>query len=129
MAFALERKSVGSWRRMPALSVPPSSLGDSRRFSYQPALDGMRALAVSAVLAYHAGFVWARGGFLGVDAFFVLSGYLITSLLLGEWRATGHISLTGFWARRARRLLPALFLVTLGVAVYAVVFAAPAAMV
>jgi peptidoglycan/LPS O-acetylase OafA/YrhL len=99
--------------------------GDNCRLSYQPALDGMRALAVSAVLAFHAGFSWARGGFLGVDAFFVLSGYLITSLLLNEWRATGHISLTAFWARRARRLLPALFLMMLGVAGYAVVFAAP----
>ena len=114
---------------MPSPSAPPSSRGDGRRLSYQPALDGIRALAVSAVLAYHAGLPWARGGFLGVDAFFVLSGYLITSLLLEEWRTTGRISLAGFWARRARRLLPAVFLVTLGVAVYAVVFAAPEEMV
>ena len=93
------------------------------RFSYQPALDGIRALAVSAVLAYHAGFGWARGGFLGVDAFFVLSGFLITSLLLGEWRDRGAIGLFAFWSRRARRLLPALFLMLLGVAAYAVFFA------
>jgi len=110
---------------MPSLSVQHTSRSANHRLSYQPALDGIRALAVSAILVYHAGFSWARGGFLGVDAFFVLSGYLITSLLLGEWRTTGHISLTAFWARRARRLLPALFLTMLGVAGYAVVFAAP----
>jgi peptidoglycan/LPS O-acetylase OafA/YrhL/lysophospholipase L1-like esterase len=82
-------------------------------------------LAVAAVLAYHAGLPWARGGFLGVDAFFVLSGYLITSLLLLEWRTRGAITLSAFWARRARRLLPALFLMLIGVAGYALVFAAP----
>jgi peptidoglycan/LPS O-acetylase OafA/YrhL len=96
-----------------------------RRLQYQPALDGLRALAVGAVLAYHADLPWARGGYLGVDAFFVLSGYLITSLLLVEWRASGTIDLRAFWARRARRLLPALFLVLAGVTAYAVVFAEP----
>jgi len=93
------------------------------RLSYKPALDGIRALAVAAVLAYHAGLPWARGGFLGVDAFFVLSGYLITSLLLTEWNVRGNIGLIAFWSRRARRLLPALFLMLLGVTFYAVVFA------
>ena len=83
----------------------------------------MRALAVAAVLAYHAGLPWARGGFLGVDAFFVLSGYLITSLLLSEWRSRGGIGLIAFWSRRARRLLPALFLMLGGVAFYAAFFA------
>ncbi|HUS82766.1 MAG TPA: acyltransferase family protein [Dehalococcoidia bacterium] len=99
--------------------------GAGHRLSYQPALDGMRALAVMAVLAYHAGLPWARGGFLGVDAFFVLSGYLITSLLLTEWRSRGSIDLLAFWARRARRLLPALFLMLLGVAFYALFLAGP----
>jgi peptidoglycan/LPS O-acetylase OafA/YrhL len=93
------------------------------RLAYHPALDGIRGLAVFAVLAYHAGLPWARGGFLGVDAFFVLSGYLITSLLLAEQRAGGSIGLLGFWTRRARRLLPALFLVLAAVAGYAAVFA------
>ncbi|HEY4375630.1 MAG TPA: acyltransferase, partial [Acidimicrobiales bacterium] len=74
-----------------------------------PALDGLRALAVGAVLAYHLGRL--RGGFLGVDLFFVISGYLITSLLLVEVRSSGRISLAGFWKRRFRRLLPALLLV------------------
>ena len=104
---------------------PGALASPQRRLPYQPALDGIRGLAVAAVLAYHAGLPWARGGFLGVDAFFVLSGYLITSLLLVEWRATGSIDLFAFWARRARRLLPALFLVLAGVAGYAVLFAEP----
>jgi len=100
-----------------------SSDASRHRLAYKPALDGIRALAVAAVLAYHAGLPWARGGFLGVDAFFVLSGYLITSLLLTEWNANGGIGLIAFWSRRARRLLPALFLMLLGVAFYAVAFA------
>src|SRR5688572_28238768 len=78
---------------------------------YQPGLDGLRALAVIAVLLYHGGVGWAGGGFLGVEVFFALSGYLITSLLLVEHDHTGRIDLRAFWARRARRLLPALFAV------------------
>ncbi len=94
-------------------------------FRYRPGLDGVRALAVAAVILYHAQVSWMKGGFLGVDVFFVLSGYLITSLLLSERERTGKIDLLAFWSRRARRLLPALFLVIAGVAVYAVVWAAP----
>ena len=82
-----------------------------RRGDHVPALDGVRALAVLAVLAFHAGLPWATGGFLGVDAFFVLSGYLITALLLAERDRTGRIYLIAFWRRRAARLLPALLLV------------------
>ena len=92
--------------------------GSRRTLTYQPALDGLRGLAVAAVLLYHGDVSWAKGGFLGVDAFFVLSGYLITSLLLVEWRAAGRLNLPAFWARRARRLLPALFLMLGGVVVY-----------
>ena len=76
-------------------------------FPYMPGIDAMRALAVLAVFGYHAGLGWLPGGFLGVDVFFVISGYLITSLLLREFRGTGKIELTRFWIRRARRLLPA----------------------
>ena len=72
-----------------------------------PALDGVRALAIVAVLAAHAGIPGVPGGFIGVDVFFVLSGFLITSLLLDERIRTGHSDLAAFWARRARRLLPA----------------------
>src|SRR5256885_4356060 len=89
------------------------------RLRYMPALDGLRAAAVVAVLLYHGDVGWARGGFLGVDAFFVLSGFLITSLLLAEWQTTRGIDLPHFWRRRARRLLPALFLVLGAVAVFA----------
>ncbi|HZQ56507.1 MAG TPA: acyltransferase family protein [Acidimicrobiales bacterium] len=82
-----------------------------------PALDGVRGLAVAAVVAFHMGVHRVRGGLLGVDVFFVLSGYLITGLVLSEWRTTGDVSLARFWARRARRLLPALLLVLVVVAV------------
>jgi peptidoglycan/LPS O-acetylase OafA/YrhL len=91
--------------------------------AYRPALDGLRAFAVLAVIAYHLGYPttsrWAPGGYLGVDAFFVISGYLITSLLLGEHRKRGHIQLSAFWGRRARRLLPAVLLLVCVVALYA----------
>ncbi|MCW2626115.1 acyltransferase family protein [Mycobacterium sp.] len=80
-----------------------------------PALDGIRAVAVALVLAEHGGIPGVSGGFLGVDVFFVLSGFLITSLLLDERRRTGRIALAGFWIRRARRLLPALIVMVLAV--------------
>jgi peptidoglycan/LPS O-acetylase OafA/YrhL len=82
-----------------------------------PALDGVRGLAVAAVVAFHLGIHQIHGGLLGVDVFFVLSGYLITGLVLSEWRKTGDVSLSHFWARRARRLLPAMLLVLTAVAV------------
>lgn len=91
--------------------MAPASDSADRTIAYQPALDGVRALAVAAVLAFHGGLGWLPGGFLGVDAFFVLSGYLITSLLLAERARLGRIRLGTFWARRARRLLPALVVV------------------
>jgi peptidoglycan/LPS O-acetylase OafA/YrhL len=77
------------------------------RFPYLPGIDALRALAVLAVFFYHSGVDWMPGGFLGVDVFFVISGYLITSLLLREFRRGGHVRLGRFWLRRARRLLPA----------------------
>jgi peptidoglycan/LPS O-acetylase OafA/YrhL len=93
------------------------------RLRHQPALDGLRGAAVAGVLLFHGGHL--SGGFLGVDAFFVLSGFLITSLLLVETGATGRIGLGAFWGRRARRLLPALALVLLAVALYAWLLARP----
>ncbi len=77
------------------------------RLPYLPGIDALRAIAVLAVFMYHAGVGWMPGGFLGVDVFFTISGYLITSLLLAEYRRGGHIKLGRFWLRRARRLLPA----------------------
>jgi peptidoglycan/LPS O-acetylase OafA/YrhL len=89
------------------------------RLAYLPALDGVRACAVLAVMMFHGGIPHMDGGFMGVDAFFVLSGFLITSLLIGEWRQALTIKLGAFWARRARRLLPALLLMLLFVAFFA----------
>ena len=98
----------------------PASPIDHRpaRLHYLVGIDGLRAISVLAVLIYHnyaipigrsAGPL--PGGFLGVEVFFVISGYLITSLLLDERRRTGGVAFKQFWFRRARRLLPALFLV------------------
>ncbi len=87
------------------------------------ALDGLRGAAVAGVLLFHGGYL--TGGYLGVDLFFVLSGFLITSLLLAESGSSGRIGLGSFWARRARRLLPALGGLMVGVAIYCLVFAAP----
>ena len=83
-----------------------------------PALNGLRGVAVIGVVAYHLQLGWASGGYLGVDLFFVLSGFLITSLLLEEWTGSGRISLVSFWGRRAKRLLPALFLVVIALGLY-----------
>jgi peptidoglycan/LPS O-acetylase OafA/YrhL len=85
-----------------------------------PALNGLRGIAVIGVVAYHLQIGWAKGGYLGVDLFFVLSGFLITTLLLEEWVGTGRVDLAAFWGRRARRLLPALFLVIAALALYLV---------
>ena len=86
--------------------------GDGRtgRLGYLPALDGLRGLAVAAVLLFHAGLTQVPGGHLGVSAFFTLSGFLITGLLLAERYATGRVALKAFWGRRARRLVPAMLL-------------------
>ena len=108
------------WAPRRRFRPPWGDVSENKRFTYQPALDGLRAFAVLSVFAYHLDAGWMRGGFLGVDTFFVLSGFLITSLLIGEWARRGGISLGGFWTRRARRLLPALLLVLLAVAAFAV---------
>jgi peptidoglycan/LPS O-acetylase OafA/YrhL len=97
--------------------------GRTITFGFIPALDGLRALAVLGVMMYHGGVPVLGGAFLTIDVFFVLSGFLITSLLIGEWRKKLTIQLGKFWARRARRLLPALFVMLIGVAIYAKVFA------
>jgi peptidoglycan/LPS O-acetylase OafA/YrhL len=107
--------------------VPPSEATLTSQTSRGPArfaaLDGIRAFAVMAVLLYHFGISWLGGGLLGVDVFFVLSGFLITSLLCREFAGTRTIRLGHFWANRARRLLPALFVLILGIAAYVRLFA------
>jgi peptidoglycan/LPS O-acetylase OafA/YrhL len=101
----------------------PKPVANAPHIAYRPGLDGLRAIAVAAVFLYHSRIDWLPGGFLGVDLFFVLSGYLITSLLLVEWEARNRIDLRRFWLRRARRLLPALVVVVLGSLALAAIFA------
>ncbi len=94
----------------PAMGADPHQSGriPERELPYNPALDGVRALAIAFVLCYHGSATLVPGGYVGVDTFFVLSGFLITSILVREQANSGHIALLSFWARRARRLLPAL---------------------
>ena len=101
----------------PAVERAPFRLG------HLSGLDGMRGIAVLGVLIFHADLM--KGGYLGVDLFFVLSGFLITSLILSEWRKTGGLNLKGFWIRRSRRLLPALLMLLVGVAFYCAFLALP----
>ncbi len=89
---------------------------------YMPGLDGVRAVAVIAIIIYHLNPQWLSGGFLGVDTFFVISGYLITSLLLTEYHNTGKIKLTSFWLRRVKRLIPAVLFLVMGVIVLSLIF-------
>jgi peptidoglycan/LPS O-acetylase OafA/YrhL len=84
---------------------------------YRPDIDGLRAVAILAVLGFHAFPAWAPGGFIGVDIFFVISGYLISGILLANLRC-GQFSLTGFYARRIRRIFPALILVLAAAAAF-----------
>ncbi|MBM4407044.1 MAG: hypothetical protein FJ038_00245 [Chloroflexi bacterium] len=105
-----------------ALAAPaPARSWWPGRLGHLTGLDGLRAIAVVAVLLYHSDLDVMPGGFLGVDVFFVISGYLITALLLAEWARRGTIGLRRFWLRRARRLLPAVFFLLAGVMVFTLV--------
>lgn len=97
----------------------PKPQGNTR---YMPGLDGLRAIAVLAVIAYHLHLSWAPGGLLGVGVFFVLSGYLITDLLVTERKQTGRLNMKKFWLRRARRLLPGLLLMLVVVVAWVTLF-------
>ena len=87
-----------------------------------PGLDGIRAIAVVLVIAYHVGVPQAKGGMLGVGVFFTLSGYLITDLLLAHWSRHENLGLGRFWLHRARRLLPAVFVLLVAVSVWVALF-------
>ena len=103
----------------PSIAAEPVPRPHAPRLTHVRSLDGLRGVAVLAVVFYHFAPDVMPGGFLGVDLFFVLSGFLITSLLVNEWGGTARISLSSFWTRRARRLVPALFLVLVAVGIYA----------
>jgi peptidoglycan/LPS O-acetylase OafA/YrhL len=102
-------------------------MNDQQLMGYEPALDGIRAFSVIAVMLYHANIAWLPGGFLGVEVFFVVSGFLITSLLIEERESTQRIDLKQFWIRRARRLLPALVMMLAATAVCVAFFATDSA--
>jgi peptidoglycan/LPS O-acetylase OafA/YrhL len=99
----------------PKVTVPAVTADPPAKAWRAPGLDGVRALAVLAVLGFHEGLSWLPGGFLGVDVFFVLSGFLITDILAAKFAKDGSVGLRNFWQRRARRLLPALGLMLLTV--------------
>lgn len=103
-------------------SAPRTPKGQISRVPHLPGLDGLRAIAVVAVMIYHANKNWLHGGFLGVEVFFVISGYLITLLLIAEHERSGYVDLKQFWLRRFRRLLPALFVMLALLMVYLAVF-------
>ena len=102
-------------------------MNDQPHMGYEPSLDGIRAFSVIAVMLYHANIAWLPGGFLGVEVFFVVSGFLITSLLIEERESTQHIDLKQFWIRRARRLLPAFFVMVCATAVCVAFYATDSA--
>jgi peptidoglycan/LPS O-acetylase OafA/YrhL len=103
-------------------SAPRTPKGQISRVPHLPGLDGLRAIAVVAVMIYHANRSWLPGGFLGVEVFFVISGYLITLLLIAEHERSGSVDLKQFWLRRFRRLLPALYVMLALLMVYLAVF-------
>jgi peptidoglycan/LPS O-acetylase OafA/YrhL len=100
-------------------SVDPDAPQRGPSISYIPALDGIRGVAIIVIMGYHGGVFLTSGGFYSLDTFFALSGFLITTLLISEWQRTTTVRLLRFWARRARRLLPALLVMLLGVAFFA----------
>src|ERR1700682_729798 len=105
------------------MEVGPAEV-DAKRARHVPALEGLRGVAVAAVLCYHGALGWMRGGFLGVSTFFTLSGFLIAGLVYEEIQNTGRIDRRRFWSRRARRLLPAAFLTLAGILVFRTAFGA-----
>ncbi|GGI43087.1 acyltransferase family protein [Mammaliicoccus stepanovicii] len=104
------------------MSVEQLNINDSHRTRYFYGLDGLRAIAVIAIIIYHLNPKWLPGGFLGVDTFFIISGYLITSLLLNEYKINGQINLFNFWKKRIKRLLPAVIFMISTVLLYTLLF-------
>src|SRR5262245_118713 len=101
-----------------ALPPPPPPRPKRATIAHLPSIDGLRAIAIAAVVFYHADLPWMPGGFIGVEVFLVISGFLITSLLIREYSQKRTIDIADFWARRARRLLPAMWAVIFSVTLY-----------
>ena len=128
MTVTAQRPALAEQRApRPAVHAIPAMPAVPARMPYLAGLDGIRAIAVAGVVIYHLGAPWMRGGFLGVDVFFVLSGYLITTLVIDEVERTGGFSFRRFYVRRARRLLPALALLLVAMAGVAVAMPSEAA--
>ena len=109
MSASIESPGASTRRRRRRDDDESGRRANISRVPFMPGLDGMRALAVVTVMIYHANSDWLKGGFLGVEVFFVISGYLITLLLISEHERDHGVDMKQFWIRRARRLLPALF--------------------
>jgi peptidoglycan/LPS O-acetylase OafA/YrhL len=99
---------AGGRRSRPGRAAPASAPGPRPELPYVGAFDGLRAVALLGVLAFHQGFEVARGGFLGISSFFTLSGFLVATIALAEWAQNGRLALARFWEHRARRIVPAL---------------------
>ncbi|MBC8036739.1 MAG: acyltransferase, partial [Rhizobiales bacterium] len=118
LAFAGEQRVIASpWFSNPAITTKRSS-------GFRPDIEGLRGIAIISVVLFHVG-GFLPGGLTGVDIFFVISGFLITGILLREYSANGRIDFAGFWARRARRILPAATLVVLTTAAVSLILVSP----
>jgi peptidoglycan/LPS O-acetylase OafA/YrhL len=122
MALMKDQPKKHQKNRTRSLDKQSTAIEQPLKNRYITGLDGLRAIAVLAVIAYHLNFDWAAGGLLGVTVFFVLSGYLITDLLIAEFVITDRINFKNFWIRRARRLLPAMFTMLLVVITWVTIF-------
>jgi peptidoglycan/LPS O-acetylase OafA/YrhL len=122
MALMKDQQKKHQKNRTRSIDKQSTAIEQPLKNRYITGLDGLRAIAVLAVIAYHLNFDWAAGGLLGVTVFFVLSGYLITDLLIAEFVTTDRIKFKNFWIRRARRLLPAMFTMLLVVITWVTVF-------
>jgi peptidoglycan/LPS O-acetylase OafA/YrhL len=122
MALMKDQQKKHQKNRTRSIDKQSTAIEQPLKNRYITGLDGLRAIAVLAVIAYHLNFDWAAGGLLGVTVFFVLSGYLITDLLIAEFVTTDRINFKNFWIRRARRLLPAMFTMLLVVITWVTVF-------
>ena len=118
----IEQNRKGHFRKLWKNIEGMGKMEEIKTGYYVKSIDGLRAFAVLSVIFYHLGFQFMVGGYLGVTVFFVISGYLITNLLMQEYGETGKINLVSFWIRRIRRLLPALFTMLFGVTSYVVFF-------